>query len=214
MNSSELYKRIFSSIILITLAILLISEGETFFNLFLIICLLISVYEWFKMSFGKMYFLPGIIYIAFSFYAAYYFRTNFNENGILFFFFVVSICIATDIGGYVFGNLFKGPKLTSISPKKTYSGVFGSYVISMIFGSLFLIISDIQLNVKFFLIIFTISTMSQVGDILVSYFKRKSNLKDTGKLIPGHGGILDRLDGMIFTFPLLFFFQKLLESQW
>ena len=119
---------------------------------------------------------------------------------------VVIICVSTDIGGYLFGNIFKGPKLTKISPKKTYSGVMGSFLLSLIFSNIFLNYSS---NVKyfdftkemFFLIVF-VSLVSQIGDLIISYFKRKSKMKDTGSIIPGHGGILDRIDGLIFAFPI------------
>ena len=135
---------------------------------------------------------------------------------------IIFICIFTDIGGYIFGNLFKGPKLTKISPNKTYSGVIGGYLFSIIFIVLFFNysneISEI-INIKatakalsfnnFILTIF-ISTISQLGDISVSYFKRKSKIKDTGKIIPGHGGLLDRIDGMLFAFPFSYLLIQLL----
>ena len=123
---------------------------------------------------------------------------------------VIIICVLTDIGGYIFGNIFKGPKLTKISPKKTYSGVIGSFLLSLIFTNLFL---DFLSNVKtfeftkeMFLFILLVSLVSQIGDIIISYFKRKSKIKDTGTIIPGHGGILDRIDGMIFAIPFAYVF--------
>jgi phosphatidate cytidylyltransferase len=122
--------------------------------------------------------------------------------------------MSTDVGGYVFGNVFKGPKLTKISPKKTYSGVIGSFLLSIIFTNLFL---DIYLDAKIFkfskemfIFILSVSFISQSGDIFVSYFKRKSKIQDTGSIIPGHGGILDRIDGMIFAFP----FSYLIFLNW
>ena len=113
------------------------------------------------------------------------------------------VCISTDIGGYVFGKIFKGPKLTKISPKKTYAGVLGGYLLSIISTYFFYDYLNINFDFKYFILIFAISTISQLGDI-ISYFKRLSKVKDTGKLIPGHGGILDRIDGMIFVFPIYF----------
>tara|TARA_Y100001958_G_C20891668_1_gene317584 strand:+ start:151 stop:540 length:390 start_codon:yes stop_codon:yes gene_type:complete len=113
------------------------------------------------------------------------------------------ICILTDIGGYVFGKIFKGPKLTNYSPNKTYSGVIGSYAFSITLVPLILtfgLVNDKDLlNLIFF--IFLVSSVSQLGDICISYFKRISKIKDTGKIIPGHGGLLDRIDGMIFAYP-------------
>ena len=118
------------------------------------------------------------------------------------------ICIFTDIGGYVCGNIFKGPKLTKISPKKTYSGVLGGFVFALIVGlsliNFFKInfLETIPLKVVF--IISIISLISQLGDLIISYFKRKAKLKDTGNILPGHGGLLDRVDGLIFVMPVIY----------
>jgi phosphatidate cytidylyltransferase len=115
---------------------------------------------------------------------------------------ITIICISTDIGGYVFGKIFKGPKLTKFSPNKTYAGMIGGYllsIISAIFFNNFYFTEEIQ--IKWFIFVILISTTSQLGDIIISYFKRLSKIKDTGKIIPGHGGLLDRIDGMIFAFP-------------
>ena len=121
-------------------------------------------------------------------------------------FFVILICVSTDVGGYIFGKTLKGPKLTKISPNKTYAGMIGGYLLSLISIS---IVSNFMsynnFNFKFFIIIIILSTVSQAGDILVSYFKRLSKLKNTGNIIPGHGGLLDRIDGMIFAFPTYYF---------
>ena len=114
-------------------------------------------------------------------------------------------CIFTDIGGYLFGKIFKGPKLTKISPKKTISGMIGSYILSVIVTFAFIFFANLNFSFEFilqiFILVIIISTVSQLGDISISYFKRLSKVKDTGNIIPGHGGILDRIDGMIFAFP-------------
>ena len=111
----------------------------------------------------------------------------------------ISVCIASDIGGYVFGKFFKGKKLTSISPKKTYSGLFGAYILSVM-SSYLIFHNFFTLN---YIITFSVivSTVSQSGDLFVSYLKRKAKLKDTGEFLPGHGGLLDRLDGILFAIP-------------
>ena len=202
--NKELSKRILSSILLIPILMFVIIKGSIIFNSFLSICFLIILYEWYKMSKKKNYCFLGIIFLFFSFYTIFEVY-NFN-NDYLNFIFILSICIATDIGGYVFGKLFKGPKLTSISPKKTYSGVIGGYIFSIIFLTIFFQLSSIFLNkidliFSTYIKIILISSVSQLGDILISYFKRLSNIKDTGNIIPGHGGLLDRADGMIFAFP-------------
>ena len=118
---------------------------------------------------------------------------------------VLCVCVATDIGGYVFGKIFKGPKLTKISPNKTYSGVLGSYFFTMITILVILNIKSLNLPFDFSLnlgiFVLSISTASQLGDLIVSFFKRFFKVKDTGNIIPGHGGLLDRLDGMLFAFP-------------
>ena len=111
----------------------------------------------------------------------------------------ISVCIASDIGGYVFGKIFKGKKLTSISPKKTYSGLFGAYILSVM-SSYLIFYNFFSLN---YIITFSVivSTVSQSGDLFVSYLKRKAKVKDTGEFLPGHGGLLDRLDGILFAIP-------------
>ncbi|MAQ28269.1 MAG: phosphatidate cytidylyltransferase [Pelagibacteraceae bacterium] len=202
---NEFQKRVLSSLILIPLCFFFLIKGSFLINFFLIICLLVSFYEWYMMSKKKSYHFFGYLFLTLSFYSAYLTR-NIDEYGLLFLF-VIIICISTDIGGYVFGKTFKGPKLTKISPQKTYSGLLGSYFLSIITISFFLsysslyIVLNTEYSLKFFIMVILISTISQLGDITISYFKRLSNIKDTGKIIPGHGGLLDRIDGMIFAFP-------------
>ena len=126
-------------------------------------------------------------------------------------------CVASDIGGFVFGKLFNGPKLTKISPNKTYSGALGGFVFAIILTVGFVIFIykfffiKIELSYHFILMILFLSLVSQIGDLVISYFKRKSNLENTGNLIPGHGGILDRIDGMIFVFPIFYIINQLLQ---
>ena len=109
------------------------------------------------------------------------------------------ICVTTDLGGYFFGKLFKGPKLTKISPSKTYSGMIGSYFLSLLTIFLFFK-NNLSIEIIFFITIL-ISSISQIGDIFISYLKRKAKMKDTGKFLPGHGGLLDRIDGIYFALP-------------
>ena len=203
----ELQKRIFSSLILIPIALFFIIKGSFLFNFFILICFLITSYEWHKMSQKKPYYLLGLLFLVLSFYSAYVIRTDTNSS-LEYFIVILLICISTDIGGYIFGKLFRGPKLTKISPKKTYSGVIGGYLLSIIFLNLFFNSSYYlypqEMTSNIFLLILLISTVSQLGDIIISYFKRLSKIKDTGKIIPGHGGILDRIDGMIFAFPFCY----------
>ncbi len=205
--NSELLKRILSSIFLIPLIIYLIIKGSHLFTLFLIICFFLTIYEWHKMSKNIIYKFIGIIFLFISFYSAYQIRFSFgNEYNLLFF--ILIICVSTDIGGFVFGKILKGPKLIKISPNKTYAGVLGSYIFSLL--SVFIFFRTMN---NFNLIEFTglllffviiLSTVSQIGDLIISYFKRQSGIKNTGNIIPGHGGLLDRIDGMIFAFPLYY----------
>ena len=203
----EFEKRLLSSIILIPIAIFFIIQGSVYFIFFLNILFLATSYEWLKMTKkNNLLRFLGIIFLLFSFYAAFEIREN---NNFKFFLFIITVCIFTDIGGYVFGKIFKGPKLTIISPKKTYAGVFGSFMLSLIAGLIYLdyfgkkeIVDSEHLIVL--LIILFISLTSQIGDLIISYFKRKAKLKDTGKILPGHGGLLDRIDGLIFVFPIIY----------
>ena len=166
---------------------------------------------------NKLYNIFGHIFLLFSFYSVYFVRNKTEEESLFLFLLILLICISTDIGGYAFGKIFKGPKLIKISPKKTYAGVVGGYFLSIIFVSILNNFSDLfttnyTLNKKEeFVFVLMISTVSQVGDIIISYFKRSSNIKDTGKLIPGHGGILDRIDGMIFAFPFFYIYILLIN---
>tara|TARA_B100000945_G_scaffold93187_1_gene72796 strand:- start:925 stop:1329 length:405 start_codon:yes stop_codon:yes gene_type:complete len=124
---------------------------------------------------------------------------NINENKYLFLFLII-ICISTDVGGYIFGKFFKGKKITKISPNKTYAGMIGSFFLSLLFSGIFF--SDLNLKINIFLFTIIISTISQLGDLFVSLLKRKAKIKDTGNLLPGHGGLLDRIDGILFTIPI------------
>ena len=118
------------------------------------------------------------------------------------------ICVSTDIGGYIFGKIFKGKKLTKISPNKTYSGMLGSYLLSLII--LFIFFKNSLSAETIFFVTILISSISQIGDIFISYLKRKAKIKDSGKFLPGHGGILDRIDGLYFALP----FGWLILSLW
>ena len=195
---SNFKKRILSAIILIPLALYFIIQGSFMLMFFTTICFLVACYEWHVMTKKKSYKIYGFPFLFCSFFTFY-------ELDLPIVFFVILICISTDIGGYVFGKIFKGPKLTKISPNKTYAGMIGGYFLSLI--SLTIITNLIDYShtpIQFFLLTLLISTVSQIGDIIISYFKRLSKIKDTGKIIPGHGGLLDRIDGMIFAFPIVY----------
>ena len=197
--SQELIKRILSSLVLIPITFFFIMQGSYLFIFFIMTCLTVIIYEWHMMSKKKSYRIFGFIFIFFSFYTIYKLRID-NDYWVLLF--ITMICVSTDIGGYMFGKRFKGPKLTKFSPNKTYAGMIGGYILSIVST---IILTNFYFNddfaIKLFIFVILISTISQLGDIIISYFKRLSKIKDTGKIIPGHGGLLDRVDGMIFAFP-------------
>ena len=206
--SQEITKRILSSIIIIAIALFFIIKGSFFYIFFLSVFFFITIFEWYKMSKNKSYFLLGLIFLIVSFLSAFLLRNIFLDDFIL----VILICISSDIGGFVFGKLFKGPKLSKISPNKTYSGMIGSFFLSIISALLYTNYYDLVYwtdNVLLIAVIL-ISSISQIGDLTVSYFKRKSKIKNTGKIIPGHGGVLDRIDGMLFAIPFAFILFKFL----
>ena len=209
----EFLKRILSSIILIPFVFFIIIQGSYLFNILIFLCLLISLYEWKIMSHKKKYQYLGYLFLLISFFTVYKIRNEVDQTGLYNFLFIIIVCISTDIGGFVFGKILKGPKLTKISPSKTYAGVVGSYILSIvsikiIFSYSFILIDgNNSFNLIDGLIVLILSTVSQIGDIIVSYFKRLSNLKHTGNIIPGHGGILDRIDGMIFVYPFFYIFN-------
>ena len=209
MINKELKKRIMSSIILIPVSFFFIIQGYLSFIFFLSLIFFITSFEWFKMTKNRdILRIFGLFFLFFSFFSTVYLRQYLGLN---FFLFLIVVCIFTDTGGYIFGKTFKGPKLTKVSPKKTYSGVIGSFFLSLLFGLIFIEYFGQKSKVLFesnpmfiILLILFISLVSQIGDLIISYFKRKANLKDTGRILPGHGGFLDRIDGIIFVMPIIY----------
>tara|TARA_B100001175_G_C19300462_1_gene537969 strand:+ start:219 stop:737 length:519 start_codon:yes stop_codon:yes gene_type:complete len=164
----------------------------------------------FKIIFKKNFFLyffsillSLILIIIFSLCIWFNLITN-NLNDIYSIIFLLLVCASTDIGGFIFGNLIGGKKLTKVSPNKTYSGVLGSFLFALLFGYSFFSFMHEHLvfKINIIILIVTISTISQLGDLIISFLKRKAKIKDTGSILPGHGGILDRIDGVIFAIPL------------
>ena len=213
---TEIQKRIITSVFL------LIIFGLSFFNIYIMTILLLLVYiqifnefiNIFKKIFinqkFKTFLILTLILIIVSFLIISIWLTFYNniEAKQILILKIITICISSDIGGYVFGNLFKWKKLTKISPNKTYSGVLGAYIFSLISFNIFFFSQTNIIEMIFFVMI--LSTISQAGDIFISYLKRKAMIKDTGTILPGHGGILDRFDGLIFAIPLGYFLIKIL----
>ena len=130
----------------------------------------------------------------------------------IFFLYIISICFFTDIGGYIFGKIIGGKKLSKISPNKTIAGAIGSFILSIIplIIALNFNFLDLEFNLTNIIFCLLISLISQIGDLFISLIKRKAEIKDTGNLLPGHGGILDRMDGIIFAVPFSYILIKLL----
>ena len=221
---NNLLLRILSSLIFAPLCFYIIFKGSFYFISFLLICLIIIIAESKNLITHKIHFVLFIVFILFSLFCAYKIRNFYIDNetkNIIIFFGVLLISISTDIGGYVFGKTIKGPKLTNISPNKTYSGsiggIFLTLLILILYSNIFLrelnFFYKLYLNnfIYFLIIIISASLISQIGDLTISYFKRKAKIKNTGKIIPGHGGILDRIDGMIFTFPFMYIWIIILK---
>ena len=203
---TELIKRLYTSIFLITIFILSLYNNYLL-SVILIFCIFQIFYEFYnllknlfsKKELIKLYILLITILMMLILTTGFiWLNINSSKNfDKIYIFFLISISITTDIGGYIFGKIFKGKKLTNISPKKTYSGMFGSFITSSFI--VYFAFKDYFENDFLFLIILVISAISQFGDIFISYLKRKNKKKDTGSILPGHGGLLDRFDGIIFT---------------
>ena len=206
---TEINKRILTSIVLIAVFFASLSNQIVLF-LTLILCFYQIFYEFFNML-NKIFikknkfklYLLSMISLAFIMFAIIkilqvIYNNLFDQKVLLLL--IITICIFTDIGGLFFGKLFKGKKLSSISPNKTYSGALGSYLLSALFACL-IFKNYLEIN-NIIIISFVTSTISQFGDLFISFLKRKSKIKDTGNILPGHGGFLDRFDGIIFAIPL------------
>ena len=212
--SNELIKRMMTSIILFIVTIFCILINKIIFLIAVFMTAYLCFSEWcninYKFFSGQFwnYFLIrglGLFYLLFPFIlGAFFLRGNSFESA-LFFIVILCICICSDTGGYVFGNIIGGKKLTKISPNKTISGTIGSFIFSILPIFLIDLQNYIDINFDFSLknILFCliISLTCQLGDLFISYFKRLNKVKNTGSILPGHGGLLDRIDGIIFAIP-------------
>ena len=207
--NKELQKRVITSVCLMFLLILMF-----FYTYILIISLIvIAIIAWIEFYglivkiFRKKVILKfiskslSLIYLLMLVVSIFYVLSNTPELKI-FFLYSILVSIASDMGGLIFGKIFKGRKLTKISPKKTISGSMGSFTLSFLLVPFFthLIIKHDILSL--FIITALISLTTQLGDLFISFLKRKANVKDTSDLLPGHGGVLDRIDGIIFALPI------------
>ena len=213
---TNLQKRILTSLIALPLSVFFVVKGGYLLTFFLIFILFAGFHELFSV-FKKIKTILFLSLILILFLFSIYFL---RENAEPLLYLAIAVSISSDIGGYVFGKIFKWKKLTKISPKKTISGVFGSYFFSILilyilfatnFFSYFTYIHENyyffgqsnfifeQVPIKAFIITIIFSTIAQIGDLTISYFKRLEKIKDTGKIFPGHGGLFDRIDGLMFV---------------
>tara|TARA_B110000881_G_scaffold26170_1_gene18934 strand:+ start:721 stop:1371 length:651 start_codon:yes stop_codon:yes gene_type:complete len=210
---TNLQKRILTSVVILPLSFFFIIKGGFFLLSFLLFIFFIANYELFSIFNKKFTILFLNLVLISSLFTIFYLAEN-NELTFLLLIWVIILSICSDVGGYIFGKIFKWKKLTKISPKKTFSGALGSFIFSIF--SLFIISNlDIEgsesinfIEVKFFFISIIFSLVAQLGDITISYFKRLEKIKDAGNILPGHGGIFDRIDGLMFVLIITIIFYK------
>ena len=202
-------KRVITSVILFSLLILTLR-----YELILIITTMmlgvLSILELFALSkrvfTNKFYLFFSNLFFSFyifSFFSIFVFISGYFQFKILLFLLLLG-CIGSDLGGYIFGKIFKGPKLTKISPNKTYAGAIGSIVFTSLIFLSFSFYFSIHPYTKIFMLAVRTSIFCSLGDLFISFLRRKANVKDTGNILPGHGGILDRLDGIFVGVPFGF----------
>ena len=228
--SKNFLNRIITSFFLLSLLFLIIFSHQYIFLLSILIISIIILVESFNIFsklianistvnktsseiFNLRFLILNLITFCYIFFIFCYLTYEiYRLEGSFFFLYVISICFFTDIGGYIFGKIIGGKKLSKISPNKTISGTIGSFILS--FVPLIIVLNfnvlNLELNLKNIMFCFLISLISQLGDLFISFIKRKAKIKDTGKLLPGHGGALDRFDGIIFAIPFSYFLLKLI----
>ena len=213
---NNLQKRIITSAVLIGIVLSCLFINNYTWLLLLIIVSLISLVEiinlskkiWKNKLILFIFSTISFIYLFFFTFITFRAKAWLDVEGILF---ILSICILSDIGGYIVGKSIGGKKLTKISPNKTISGSIGSFLFSFL---PLMFIDEIFVKVEFINIIWilTISLTCQLGDLFISYLKRLAKVKDTGSFLPGHGGILDRIDGIVFGVPASFLFWVMIVN--
>ena len=193
---SNFKKRLYVSLLAFPLIYILLYQ-KVLSNLLILIVFLFCIFEWVKIFKKKnAIFFLGLI-VLFAFLLSLLRIYNFEEFNLTFLW-LIFLTWLSDIGGYIFGKLFGGPKLTKISPNKTWAGAIGSIILSQFAFLIFFLNSNYKFNITIIFMQLFLSIIGQFGDILMSYIKRKNNKKDTSNFIPGHGGFLDRVDGLIW----------------
>ena len=214
--STEIKKRINTGFLLL-LVLTLMFLSKIFYLFISLVVFALAIIEFSKISkiiFRKKtinQFFSNTSFSLYMFFILMIFIISINDVHLkIILFIILLICVASDIGGLLFGKIFKGPKLTSISPNKTFTGSLGSFIFS-IFTSTILLSYIFNTNqIDNILLGFLISLSVQIGDLFFSFLKRKSSIKNTGNILPGHGGILDRIDGIILGIPVGILFVLIL----
>ncbi len=210
MKYENLQKRIITSVLLLFVLILMFINN--FFLVYSLIVLSVLSFIEFSSIIKKInknnliFLINNILFIFFIFLFCFFFLFISNSFSLKLILYVLLFgCIASDLGGFIFGKIFKGPKLTKISPNKTISGSIGSILLSSL--AIMFLFYQITQTFSYKIIILSVFTSlaCQLGDLFFSFLKRKAKIKDTGNFLPGHGGILDRLDGIYFGLPIGFF---------
>ena len=209
-------KRILTSVIIFPVSIFFIIKGGSYIVSFLYAILILGNFEVFSTFKRKLSIVILDLILVTSLLAILFLRNDTTSSYVLLIW-VIILTVASDIGGYIFGKYFKWKRLTKISPNKTVSGAIGSYIFSI--GSVFLLgfIIEFLTNIdaenfqksRYFILAIIFSTFAQIGDLTISYFKRLEKIKDTGKLLPGHGGIFDRIDSLMFVVITAYIFYNL-----
>jgi len=210
MISENLKKRLITSSLLVLLIFLIVKSNQILVYSLLVLGVF-SLIEFFQIinKIIKKNVFRFIFNMLFSLYIFFFCQLFFFFSSLIhlkFLLFTILIgCIASDLGGYIFGKTFKGPRLTKISPKKTFSGAAGSIIFTcVIISSLFFYYTNVY-GLKIFVLGILVSLSNQAGDLFFSALKRKAKIKDTGNFLPGHGGVLDRIDGILFGVPIGFY---------
>ena len=203
---TNLNKRIFTSLIVFPVSMFFIIKGGNYIVSFLYAILILANFEAFSAFKRKtsIIFLDSILVV--SLLSILHLRND-TTSSLILLLWVIILTISSDIGGYIFGKIFRWKRLTNISPNKTLSGVIGSVIFSifsiLLLGLICKILFQIDLSfflkLKYFIFAVILSLSAQLGDLMVSYFKRLDKIKDTGKLLPGHGGIFDRIDSLMLS---------------
>ena len=200
--------RVLSSLVLAPLFLWVAYINNIFFHLLLLLPVTLALYALKFVLIKKKIFYIFLFFLILGFLFSTLGVRGYSNNGFYYFLWIMLIVWLSDIGGYLFGNIFKGPALSKWSPKKTFSGLFGSltlaqfaFLIPSMFGQGF------EYTLAIFLSQFFLAITATLGDLFFSFIKRSIMLKILVIFIPGHGGFLDRIDGMIFVMIFAYFLK-------